>query len=116
MVRKNRRKTGAVYEKEAALFLQQKGYEIMEMNFICRRGEIDIVARDGRYLVFIEVKYRHDDKGGLPEEAVGYHKQQKILQTARYYLHYKGLAEDIPCRFDVVGICGRTIRLIRDAF
>lgn len=116
MVRKNRREVGAVYEKEAALFLQNKGYEIMDMNFICRRGEIDIIARDGRYLVFVEVKYRHDDGAGLPEEAVGHCKQQKILQAARYYLHYKGLTEDIPCRFDVVGICGRSIRLIQDAF
>ena len=56
----NRRETGSRYEKQAAVYLEQKGYEILEMNFRCRRGEIDLVARDGEYLVFVEVKYRAD--------------------------------------------------------
>lgn len=112
----NNRKIGAVYEKRAALFLQKKGYEILETNFRCRQGEIDMIARDGRYLVFIEVKFRRDNSRGLPEEAVGKYKQQKIIQTAKYYLYQKGFTEDTPCRFDVVGITGEKIRLIRNAF
>ena len=62
----NRRETGSRYEKQAAVFLEQKGYEILEMNFRCRRGEIDLVARDGEYLVFVEVKYRADLRCGRP--------------------------------------------------
>lgn len=112
----NKRAIGTAYEKTAVLFLQKKGYQILETNFRCRQGEIDIIAREGRYLVFVEVKYRHDTRGGLPEEAVGYRKQKKIIQTAKYYLYRKGLSEEIPCRFDVVGIQGDRIRLIRNAF
>lgn len=131
MVGKNRRETGTAYEKKAVLFLQEKGYDILQTNFRCRQGEIDIVARDGKYLVFVEVKYRSNDARGLPEEAVGEYKQKKIIQAARYYLYSKGLAEDTPCRFDVVGIYGtkistgafvgeshpgEKIRLLRNAF
>lgn len=116
MGRENKRKIGTAYEKKAVLFLQEKGYEILESNFRCRQGEIDIIAKDGRYLAFIEVKYRHDDRGGLPEEAVGRDKQKKIIQTAKYYLYRKGLSEETPCRFDVVGILGEKIRLTRNAF
>lgn len=116
MGRGNRQKIGTAYEKKAVLFLQEKGYEILKTNFRCRQGEIDIIAQDGRYLVFVEVKYRHDDKGGLPEEAVGKDKQKRIIQTAKYYLYQKGVSEETPCRFDVVGILGKRIRLIRNAF
>ena len=56
----NRRKVGAEYERYAAHFLEKQGYQIIEYNYCCRLGEIDIVARDGRYLVFVEVKYRSD--------------------------------------------------------
>ena len=107
MAGKNRREIGTAYEKRAVLFLREQGYDILQTNFRCRQGEIDIVARDGRYLVFVEVKYRGDDTRGLPEEAVGGKKQKKIIQTARYYLYSRGLPEDTPCRFDVVAIHGK---------
>ena len=79
------------------------------------RGEIDLIARDGRYLVFIEVKYRKNLQMGDPLEAVDVRKQQRIYQTARYYLHQKKW-ENIPCRFDVIGITGTQICHIRNAF
>ena len=78
----NRRETGSRYEKQAAVFLEQKGYEILEMNFRCRRGEIDLVARDGEYLVFVEVKYRADLRCGRPAEAVTPAKIQRIRTAA----------------------------------
>lgn len=112
----NKRTIGTAYEEQAVLFLQQKGYYIVEKNFRCRQGEIDIVARDGQYLVFVEVKYRKASANGLPEEAVDRRKQQKIIRTAQYYLYQKNLGEDCPCRFDVVGICGDRIRLTQNAF
>lgn len=116
MGRKNNREIGTAYEKRAVLFLQEKGYEILQTNFRCHQGEIDIVAKEGRYIVFVEVKYRQSDRNGLPEEAVGVYKQKKIIQTARYYLYRNGWREETPCRFDVVGISGEEIRLLRDAF
>lgn len=112
----NNRQTGSRYEDMAAAFLEQQGYEILIRNYRDRHGEIDIIAKDGRYLVFVEVKYRRDSKKGYPEEAVGFYKQQHIRHTAVYYLYSHGHAEDTPCRFDVVSILGTEIRLIQDAF
>lgn len=112
----NKRETGSLYEDMAAQYLRRQGYEILERNFRDRRGEIDIVAREGRYLVFVEVKYRRDAGSGYPEEAVFRRKQQRIRRTASIYLYRRGYAEDIPCRFDVVSIAGEEIRLLRDAF
>ena len=61
----NKRKTGTEYEELAARWLTGKGFEILEKKYRCRIGEIDLIARDGRYLVFVEVKYRSDEKAGL---------------------------------------------------
>ena len=112
----NKRKIGKDYEDMAASFLESRGYEILERNFTARRGEIDLIARDGSDLVFIEVKYRSDDRMGDPIEAVDEKKQRHLRITASYYLLKKSLPEDTPCRFDVVGIMGRNIRLVRNAF
>lgn len=74
------------------------------------------MARDGAYLVFVEVKFRQDARKGLPLEAVGYWKQKVISKIAKQYLvsHYHTL--DIACRFDVVGIMGEEIIWIKQAF
>ena len=110
------RRTGARYEEAAADFLRQQGYEILEKNYRDRYGEVDIVAREGRYLVFVEVKYRKDASCGYPEEAVSARKQQRIRHTASWYLYRHGCSEETPCRFDVVSILGEDVFLIRDAF
>ena len=112
----NRRETGSRYEQEAAEYLRGQGYEIVECNFRDRFGEIDLVAREGVYLVFVEVKYRRDIKSGYPEEAVSARKQQKIRRTASWYLYRRGYKQDVPCRFDVVSIVGEEIFLMRDVF
>ena len=114
-IQKNRRKTGADYEKAAGFYLEQMGYEILQFNYRCRLGEIDLIAKDGAYYVFCEVKYRADERKGSPLEAVDARKQQKIFRTAMYYLTEQQL-EDVPCRFDVVGIEGTKITLIKNAF
>lgn len=103
--RENRRQTGAVYERAAGHYLEKLGYEILEYNYRCRVGEIDIVARDGEYMVFCEVKYRSDNRKGNPLEAVDGRKQQTIFRCAMYYLTENHLP-DVPCRFDVIGIDG----------
>ena len=112
----NKRSVGGGFEKDAAAFLQEMGYEILEMNYRCRQGEIDIVAREGRYLVFAEVKYRSGLREGSPFEAVGPAKQKKISRTALYYLTHNRLSEGTPVRFDVIGITPEKTELIRNAF
>ncbi|MBQ8306641.1 MAG: YraN family protein [Blautia sp.] len=112
----NKRRTGSLYEQTAADFLKSKGLRILQKNFRCRSGEIDLVARDGRYLVFVEVKYRRTKHQGEAVCAVDLRKQQKILDTAGYYLLVRHLSADTPCRFDVVGIDGQKIHWIRNAF
>ena len=79
----NRRQIGTEEEALAAVFLKAQGYEILEQNFRCRLGEIDIIARDGSALVFIEVKYRRNAAYGTPAEAVNLRKQQKICRKDR---------------------------------
>ena len=111
----NKRKTGQEQEAKAA-FLKTQGYQILEQNYRCKRGEIDLVAREGQYLVFVEVKYRSTNESGLPEEAVDLRKQRQISRVAAWYLTEKGLDIYTPCRFDVVAIEGEENRLYRDAF
>lgn len=112
----NRRAEGSAYEKRAAQYLEEHGYEILSYNYRCRQGEIDLIAQDGAYLAFVEVKYRKDARGGYGSEAVGLQKQRRIINTARWYLAQHGRDEDTPCRFDVVSFLGEQITLIKDAF
>ncbi|WP_236354783.1 YraN family protein [Konateibacter massiliensis] len=112
----NKRSIGEDYEKIAALYLKTEGYEILEQNFRCRRGEIDIIAKKDGYLRFVEVKYRSDERLGMPEEAVNYKKQHQISQTASYYLVRRGYSQETACCFDVVSILGNEIRLFKNAF
>ena len=79
----NKRKTGAVYEERAAAYLIQHGFQILEKNFYCRQGEIDLVGIHGEYLVFVEVKYRKSKGKGLPEEAVTAAKQHRGVTADR---------------------------------
>ena len=89
---------------KAACFLKTQGYQILERNYRCKKGEIDLIAREGQYLVFVEVKYRSTNESGLPEEAVDLRKQRQISRVAAWYLTEKGLDIYTPCRFDVVAI------------
>lgn len=112
----NRRQTGAEKERLAGAYLLSQGYDILQYNFRCRQAEIDIVAREGRYLVFVEVKWRSSLRNGAPEEAVDGRKQARILRAAMFYFARFHVPEDTPVRFDVVAIEGEKIRLIRNAF
>ncbi|MFG6331607.1 MAG: YraN family protein [Lachnospiraceae bacterium] len=112
----NKRAAGARYEEQAARWLTERGFEILTRNFCCRQGEIDLVARDGRYLVFIEVKYRRNGQSGHPAEAVHRNKQRKIAQAAIYYCHKNRISQTQACRFDVVSILGGEVEHIRNAF
>jgi putative endonuclease len=118
--RRNLRREGARGEEIAARFLIEQGYRIVERNFHFRRiGEIDIIAREGEYLVFCEVKMRTNDEYGLPEYAVTPSKQVTIRRVASAYLAVRGISGR-ACRFDVVTIRFEGITpvtaLLRNAF
>ena len=112
----NRRSIGTEYEKAAGTWLTGQGYLILEYNYRCRRAEIDIVAREGRYLVFVEVKYRKNRKEGSAAEAVDERKKRRIRMGALFYLKEKSCPLSAPVRFDVVSIDEGKIRLFRNAF
>lgn len=100
--------------------LARRGYAILATRYRTRVGEIDIVAKDGRTLVFVEVKTRRSEICGLPAEAVTRRKQRRIVTMARWYLTEKALHGAL-CRFDVVTVLCRpgrppAIDVIRDAF
>jgi putative endonuclease len=101
-------------EQLARDFLKQHGYEIIAERYRWRGGEIDLIARDGNSLVFIEVRSRTKERFGLPEETVNIKKQRKILLTAQHYLARH--PHTLPVRFDVVAISGGRLRLYKDAF
>lgn len=107
---------GASGEQQALEFLKEKGYKILETNFSNKIGEIDIIAKDKEFVVFVEVKARSTKAFGLPSEAVNFHKQQKIRQVALSYLKSKKILEKVQCRFDVVEVLGDEIRHIENAF
>lgn len=111
----NRRTIGDTYEREAAEYLMHRGYRILARNYRIRQGEIDLIARDGAYLVFVEVKYRKNQRNGSAAEAVGRRKQLVISRVARHFLYVNGYT-DMPCRFDVVAIDGVQITHIKNAF
>lgn len=115
-LKQSNRMIGSRYEKLAAAYLIEKGYHILEYNYRYSSGEIDLIGRQGEYLVFIEVKYRKTATCGDPAEAVTRKKQQRILRTAECYLLTHGYGENTPCRFDVVTILGQEIRMIQNAF
>ena len=112
----NKRALGARYERMAGRFLEEQGFRILAYNFRCRWGEIDLVAREGKTLAFVEVKYRTTERSGSPFEAVDVRKQQVICRCADFFRIRYGYKEGVPCRFDVVGIQKDEIRHIRNAF
>ena len=112
----NKRQVGTQYESMAVQYLTEAGYHILERNFRCRTGEIDIIAKDGEYHCFVEVKYRANGSFGSGLQAVDVRKQRTIIRVAQYYMMQHGLDEWTPCRFDVVSIDGEEITLIQNAF
>jgi putative transposase len=98
-----RRQLGDAGEDLAAAALKQQGYKILERNYITPLGEVDLIARQGKTYVFIEVKTRKNERFGAPQEAVTPAKQARLRRLADYYLTQKRLGE-VEVRFDVVAI------------
>ena len=107
-------------EALAVTYLKKKGYKIIERNYRCQWGEIDLIARDGKTLIFVEIKSRSSSGFGLPQDAVDRFKQEKLIQAARAYMAEHHVQETIPARFDVVAVqltpSGPEMELIKDAF
>ena len=106
---------GRVGEKKAAEFLRKQGIKVIEQNYKNVFGEIDIIAKDGEYTAFIEVKTRTTDEFGAPIEAVDNRKRQKYIRIAKLYALEKGLT-DAPMRFDVIEVEEQKINHVKDAF
>ena len=113
----NTRTTGSGYEARAAEYLRDKGYIILHKNYRTRYSEIDLIAEDGGYLVFIEVKYRKSGNAGAPYEAVDWKKQERIRNAALFYLQENGyVVDNTNIRFDVISICNDSVMHIENAF
>ena len=98
-----KKELGRKGEEKALRFLKKKGYRIIENNYVCKMGEMDIIAREKDTLVFIEVKTRTSTEFGPPQLAVNLSKQRQLSKVALNYLKEKRL-EDVKARFDVVAI------------
>lgn len=110
---------GSQGEEIAARYLAGQGYRICARNYRVKVGEIDIIASLPGLVAFVEVKTRRSLRCGTPAQAVDYHKQQKIIRTARWYLRQRHL-EECLCRFDVIEVYlqggQNDIRHIKGAF
>lgn len=97
------KETGKLGEDIAVHYLKRNGYIILDRNFECRQGEIDIIALDNKEIVFIEVKTRTSNRYGLPSEAVNKIKQKHMLQSIKYYLYIRNLSDEF-IRIDVIEV------------
>lgn len=118
----NSRQRGQQYEQQALAFLEQAGLELVSKNWSCRLGEIDLIMRDQKTLVFVEVRFRKNQQFGGALESIDQHKQNKLNVTAETFLQQNSNWNDYNCRFDVVLVEAtqtphiHEINWIKDAF
>jgi putative endonuclease len=109
------RERGNEAEGQAVKALEQDGYTIIERNYNCRRGEIDIIATKDSYICFVEVKYRNTSGYGTAIDTITKAKIKKILLTAKRYLYEKAMT-DIDYRIDAVLIDGKDVEILSDIY
>lgn len=112
----NNRAVGTKFEEKASEYLKKNGYYVLQKNFRCKIGEIDLIAQEGGYLCFVEVKYRSAASKGFPAEAINWNKIRRITRTAQFYMLLHKIPQNTPCRFDAVVILDQEITLIKNAF
>jgi putative endonuclease len=105
---------GRIGEEAAVKFLREKGYQILVQNYRYRKDEIDIIAKHGKLLVFVEVKARKNNYYGYPEEFVNKAKASNIIRAAQNYIVTKNWVSGI--RFDIIAITGEELVHFEDAF
>lgn len=111
----NRQDKGQFAERKACRYLQQQGLTLVEKNYRCHSGEIDLIMRDKKQLVFVEVRYRANEHYGTAIDSVDRNKIKKLILAARHYLASRRL--DVSTRFDVVGFdTSLNPKWISDAF
>lgn len=119
MVNLNTRKFGSVAEDLACNYLQANGLLLVERNFYCRLGEIDLIMRDRDDIVFVEVRSRKHhlaDSDLNPIDSIDLYKQKKIVNSATFFLQKKRWLDKVNCRFDVIGIHNSQLEWIKNAF
>ena len=116
----NRPQEGRHWERVAESFLRQRGLKLLDRNYRCRLGELDLVMQHGGQLVFVEVRYRKSDRCGEGVETIGPAKQRRISSAAAHYLARNRRRAVRTCRFDVVSIGGADdavrVQWVRNAF
>lgn len=105
-IKLSRREVGDKHELFASKVITREGLKIVAKNYLCKMGEIDIVAKDNQDLVFIEVRYRKSNSYGGSKESVNRKKQERIILAATHYLQKHKLTNKVACRFDVFAITG----------
>jgi putative endonuclease len=106
---------GIEAERRAAAALIAEGYTIVDTNWRCDAGELDIVAREGSVLAFVEVRSRSSDEYGHASEMIGGRKKSRVVRAAKVYVAIEKPIEP-ELRFDVVAVTGEAIEIIRDAW
>ena len=111
----NKRDVGLIGEDTAVRALKKRGYKILERNHTTRFGEIDVIAEEGGYLVFVEVKKRNTDQFGDALSAITRIKRRHIVKSALWYMK-KHKCFDRHVRFDAVGLDGEQVKIVKSAF
>ncbi|MFI4918607.1 MAG: YraN family protein [Legionellales bacterium] len=110
--------TGQMAEERALNYLKKQGLKFAAKNYNCRLGELDLIMRDGPYLVFIEVRSRSNTTFGGGIASITLSKRQKVIKAAAHYMMQQQLFDKVPVRFDVISIDGASGELtwLKDAF
>ena len=116
----SRKTLGVIGEELANQYLRRRGYQMLFRNYRTTVGEIDLIARDRKTIVFVEVRTRRSDVAGTPAESITYRKRTQIIRNAKFFLHRYGMDEAL-CRFDVVTVLfpekgEPDVQVIQDAF
>ena len=111
---------GAACESHATKWLEARGLKTIARNFRCRGGELDLVMRDGKTLVFVEVRYRASMRFGGAAASIDHRKQARLVHAAQVFMQRHAEARNSACRFDVIAMSGTSpafsVDWIRDAF
>lgn len=108
--------TGRDAEARACAHLQHQGLLLLTRNYRCTQGELDLVMEHGPSVVFVEVRYRADDRFGSAADSVTLRKQAKVRAAAQHYLLLHPALAQRPCRFDVMAVAPTGMHWLRDAF
>ena len=118
MPNRSSQQSGKDAESQALRHLEQQGLRLLAKNWLCKRGELDLVMLDGDTVVFVEVRYRQHAQWGDALASIDARKRQKLILAAQYFLQRESRWANHPCRFDVVAMDSATPHLnwLRNAF